>query len=127
MSWLIPRVSTFAADEEKGRNIGRYTPTHRGVGKRLAFGGSADSDGRMIRGGFLGEEDRKALVALARDNLAAGRGTRRAHALVLLDAGKGCQEVAEVLLFDDDAIRGWYDLFEQGGVEGLTSFDMGGG
>ena len=37
-----------------------------------------------------------------------------------------CQEVAKVLLFDDDTIRGWYALFEQGGLEGLTSFDMGG-
>jgi transposase len=95
--------------------------------KRLAFGGFADSDGRMIRGGFLSEEDRKALVALARDNLSAGRVTRRANALVLLDNGMSCQEVARVLLFDDDTIRAWYDLFEQGGVEGLTSFDMGGG
>ena len=81
----------------------------------------------MIRGGFLREEDRKALVALARDNLSAGRVTRRANALVLLDDGMSCQEVAKVLLFDDDTIRGWYDLFEQNGVEGLTSFDIGGG
>jgi len=51
--------------------------------------------------------------------------TQRASALVLSDAGKSCQEVAEVLLFDDDAIHGWYDLFEQGGVKGLTSFEMG--
>ena len=80
----------------------------------------------MIRGGFLSEEDRKALVALARDNLAAGRVTRRANAVVLLDDGLSCQEVAKVLLFDDDTIRGWYELFEQGGVAGLTSFDMGG-
>jgi transposase len=80
----------------------------------------------MIRGGFLSEEDRKALIALTRDGLAAGRVTRRANALVLLDRGLSCQEVANVLLFDDDTIRGWYDLFEQGGVEGLTSFDMGG-
>ena len=35
--------------------------------------------------GFLSEEDRKALIALARDGLAAGRVTRRANALVLLD------------------------------------------
>ena len=41
----------------------------------------------MIRGGFLSEEERKALVALARDNLVAGRVTRRANALVLLDDG----------------------------------------
>ncbi len=80
----------------------------------------------MIRGGFLSEEDRKALVALTRDNLAAGRVTRRANALVLLDDGLSCQEVARVLLFDDDTIRGWHVLFEQGGLEGLTSFDVGG-
>ena len=80
----------------------------------------------MIRGGFLREEDRKALIALARDGSAAGRVTRRANALALLDGGMSCQEVAKVLFFDDDTIRGWYDLFEQGGIEGLTSFDMGG-
>jgi transposase len=80
----------------------------------------------MIRGGFLSEEDRKTLVALARDNLAAGRVTRRANALVLLDDGLSCQEVAKVLLFDDDTIRNWHALFEQRGLEGLTSFDMGG-
>ena len=80
----------------------------------------------MIRGGFLSEEDRKALIALARDGLAAGRVTRRANALVLLDKGMSCQEVAEVLLFDDDTIRGWYELLEQSGVEGLSRFEMGG-
>ena len=77
----------------------------------------------MIRGGFLSEEDRKALIALARDGWAAGRVTRRANALVLLDKGMSCQEVAEVLLFDDDTIRGWYELFEQSGVEGLPLRD----
>src|SRR5271157_5363786 len=91
----------------------RYTPTHWRVGKKLAFGARLDSDGRMIRGGFLSEEDRKALIALARDGLAAGRVTRRATALVRLDEGSSCQEVAKVLLFDDDTIRGWYDRFEQ--------------
>jgi transposase len=80
----------------------------------------------MIRGGFLSEEDRRALIALARDGSAAGRVTRRANAVALLDGGMSCQEVAKVLFFDDDTIRGWYELFEQGGVEGLTSFDMGG-
>src|ERR1700730_5985178 len=94
--------------------------------KCLAFGGGSDSDGRMIRGGFLIDEDRKALIALARDGLAAGRVTRRANALVVLDKGMSCQQVAEVLLFDDDTIRGWYELFEQSGVEGLSHFDVGG-
>src|ERR1700684_3354254 len=80
----------------------------------------------MIRGGFLSEEDRKALIALARDGLAAGRMTRRATALVRLDEGLSCQEVAKVLLFDDDTIRSWYELFERDGVEGLSRFEMGG-
>ncbi len=37
-----------------------------------------------------------------------------------------CQQVARVLLFDDDTIRGWYELFERSGLEGLSRFDMGG-
>ena len=80
----------------------------------------------MIRGGFLTEEDRGKLVALVRDGSAASRLTRRANALVLLDGGWSCQEVAAALLMDDDTIRGWHKLFEQRGIEGLTSFDMGG-
>jgi transposase len=80
----------------------------------------------MIRGGFLSEEDRKALTTLARDGSRVCRVTRRANALVLLDDGMSCQEVARVLLFDDDTIRGWHALFEQSGIEGLTAFDVGG-
>ncbi len=94
--------------------------------KLLAFLGLADSDWLMIRGGFLGEEDRKKLIALARDGSTASRVTRRANALVLLDAGWSCREVADALLLDDDTIRGWRKLFEQRGIEGLTSFDVGG-
>jgi hypothetical protein len=75
----------------------------------------------MIRGGFLSAEDRKTLIALARDRSAASRLTRRANARVLLDDGWSCQEVADALLLDDATI-----LFEQRGIEGLTSFDMGG-
>ena len=45
---------------------------------------------------------------------------------MLLDKGVSCQEVAEVLLFDDDTIRGWYELFEQSGVDGLSRFEMDG-
>jgi transposase len=80
----------------------------------------------MIRSGFLSDEDRKALTALARDGSSPCRVTRRANALVLLDQGMSCQEVAHVLLYDDDTIRGWRKLFEQRGIEGITSFDVGG-
>ena len=80
----------------------------------------------MIRGGFLSAEDRGKLVALARDGSAPARVTRRANALVLLDGGWSAQEVADALLMDDDTIRGWHKLFEERGIEGLTSFDVGG-
>src|ERR1700683_2043144 len=39
----------------------------------------------MIRGGFLSDEDRKALIALARDGSGAGRVTRGATALARLE------------------------------------------
>jgi transposase len=94
--------------------------------KFLAFRGLMDSAGGMIRGGFLSAEDRSRLIALARDGSAVSRVTRRANALVLLDDGWSCQQVAKALLLNDDTIRGWHKLFEQGGIEGLTSFDMGG-
>src|ERR1700693_2413527 len=110
----------------RAMEIDLYPDSMRTREKCLAFGGGSDSDGRMIRGGFLIEEDRIAVIALARDGLPAGRVTRRANALVLLDKGMSCQQVAEVLLFDDDTIRGWYELFEQSGVEGLSHFDVGG-
>jgi transposase len=80
----------------------------------------------MIRGGFLSVEERNKLIALARDGSAASRVTRRANALVLLDDGWSCQEVADALLLNDDTIRGWHKLFEQRGIEGVTSFDVGG-
>src|SRR5260370_28198209 len=94
--------------------------------KFLAFCFLTDSARQMIRRGFLTEEDRTKLIALARDGSAASRVTRRANALVLLDDGWSCQEVADALLLNDDTIRGWHKLFEQRGIEGLTSFDMGG-
>jgi transposase len=80
----------------------------------------------MKRAGFLCEEDRAKLIALARDGSAASRVTRRANALVLLDDGWSCGDVAAALLLDDDTVRNWRKLFEQRGIEGLTSFDMGG-
>ena len=43
-----------------------------------------------------------------------------------LDGGWSCQEVAAAFLLNDDTIRGCHKLFEQRGIEGLTSFDVGG-
>jgi transposase len=80
----------------------------------------------MIRAGFLSTTDRSDLIALARDGSAAHRLARRANALVLLDAGWNCQEVAKALLLDDDTIRTWLNLFVADGIEGLTRFETGG-
>src|SRR3984893_2679197 len=83
--------------------------------KFLAVSDWTDSVSNMIRSGFLSEEDRKALTALARDGSSPCRVTRRANALVLLDEGWSCQQVAHALLLDDDTIRSLRKLFEQRG------------
>lgn len=80
----------------------------------------------MIRSGFLSPEDRSALMRLARDGSAAHRLARRANALLLLDKGWSCVEVAEALLLDDDTVRDWHKLYEEGGVAQLTRFEGGG-
>ena len=81
----------------------------------------------MIRPGFLDSESRRDLIELARDGSAEHRLARRANALVLLDNGLSCQAIAEALLLDDDTIRLWYQLYQDDGIEGLTSFGHEGG
>ena len=76
----------------------------------------------MIRAGFLDPESRKDLTELARDGSAAHRLGRRANALVLLDQGMSCGDVAKVLLLDDDTVRTWHRLYETDGIEGLAGF-----
>jgi transposase len=80
----------------------------------------------MIRAGFLDPESRKDLTELARDGSAAHRLGRRANALVLLDDGMSCADVAKVLLLDDDTVRTWHRLYEEDGIEGLVSFGYDG-
>ena len=80
----------------------------------------------MIRGNFLTPEQRRDLTILARKATVEHRVARRANALVLLDRGKSCEEVAEFLLLDDDTVRTWYSQFEQTGVKGITDFKGGG-
>lgn len=80
----------------------------------------------MIRPGYLSPEDRADLIALARDGSAAHRLARRANALVLLDDGLSCAQIAVVLFIDDDTVRRWHALFLEDGLEGLTRFESGG-
>jgi transposase len=80
----------------------------------------------MIRAGFLDPESRRDLIDLGRDGSVAHRLARRANALVLLDDGMSCGDVARVLLLDDDTVRNWYRLYQEDGIEGLAGFDFGG-
>ena len=66
----------------------------------------------MIHSGFLSEEDRKALTALARDGSSPCRVSRRANALVLLDKGWSCQQVADATLgfLREKVSRNWAEL-----------------
>jgi transposase len=80
----------------------------------------------MMRAGFLDPESRRDLIELARDGAAAHRLARRANALVLLDQGMSCSNVAKVLLLDDDTVRTWYRLHEEDGFEGLANFGYDG-
>ena len=41
----------------------------------------------------------------------------RANALLLLDDGMSCEEIAKVLYLDDDTIRYWYQLYSEKGPE----------
>src|SRR5712671_3535513 len=61
----------------------------------------------MIRPGFLSKAERNELRALARDGRSEGRIVRRANAVVLLNDGWSCAEVATALLLDDDTVRRW--------------------
>lgn len=81
----------------------------------------------MIRVGYLWPEDRADLIALARDGSAGHRLARRANALMLLDDGWSCEQVAAVLFVDDDTVRRWHALFLEDSLEGLTRFESGGG
>jgi transposase len=80
----------------------------------------------MIRPGFLTAEDRADMIALARDGSAAHRLGRRANALVLLDDGLSCEQVAKVLLVDDDTVRQWHRLHAADGFDALACFEAGG-
>lgn len=74
----------------------------------------------------LTDRQRKELRRLLRIGTVEHRVARRANALVLLDKGWSCEEVAEALCIDDDTVRTWRNQYESSGMDGLGSFDVGG-
>lgn len=76
----------------------------------------------MIRAGFLPEAERRALTVIARNGLEEHRVARRANALILLNEGWSCEQVARALLVDDDTVRQWYKAYQSEGIDELKSF-----
>jgi transposase len=76
----------------------------------------------MIRGGFLDAEGRAHLQAVVRRPSEKHGVARRANAVLLLDDGWNCEDVARALYLDDDTVRGWHKAFSTDGTQALRAF-----
>ena len=81
----------------------------------------------MIRPNFLSAANRLELELCLRRHLEEHGIARRANAILLLDKGKACAEIAEFLYLDDDTIRSWYKVFRQEGWDALAHDGWQGG
>jgi len=73
----------------------------------------------MIRPSFLSSADRIELEACVRRQREDHGIARRANAILLLDDGESCAQIAKFLYLDDDTIRGWYKNYRQDGWDAL--------
>ena len=64
-----------------------------------------DSCFRMIRSNFLSREDRCELLSCVKRQREDHGVARRANALLLLDDGKSCVEIAQVLYFPQTGLK----------------------
>ena len=69
---------------------------------------------------FLSLTERRELEACVRRQREDHGIPRRANALLLLDDGKSCEEIAEFLYLDHDPIRGRCKAYQRDGWEGLA-------
>jgi transposase len=74
----------------------------------------------MIRSHFLTSTERLELERCVRRQRDDHGIARRANAILLLDNGKSCAEIAEFLYLDDDTVRSWFKTYERAGWEQLT-------
>ena len=81
----------------------------------------------MIKSGFLSLLERQDLESVVRCPSEDHGIARRCNALLLLDDGKSCQQIAQYLYLDDDTIRTWYKKYAEGGFDLMASFDYKGG
>ena len=52
---------------------------------------------------------------------------RRANAILLLDDGESCVQIAKFLYLDDDTVRGWYKTYRETGWDALSADGWRGG
>ena len=81
----------------------------------------------MVRSGFLSAQDRKELLGCVKSQVEEHGVARRANALLLLDEGKSCTEVATVLYIDDDTVRNWHKQYLEGGWDFVVVNNWQGG
>ena len=74
----------------------------------------------MIRPHFLSPEDRLELERCVRRQREDHGIGRRANALLLLDDGESCTQIAKFLYLDDDTICCWYKTYRQDSWEALA-------
>ena len=74
----------------------------------------------MNRSNFLSLEDRGELLACVNQQRKDHGVTRRANALLLLDGGKSCLEIAQVLYLEDDTVRGWHKPYVAEGWDAVA-------
>ena len=74
----------------------------------------------MICPGFLSAAERLELEACVRRQREDHGIARRANAILLLDDGESCAQIAKFLYLDDDTIRGWYKTYWQDGWDALA-------
>ena len=74
----------------------------------------------MICPGFLSAAERLELEACVRRQREDHGIARRANAILLLDDGESCAQIAKFLYLDDDTIRGWYKTYRQDGWDALA-------
>ena len=81
----------------------------------------------MIRPGFLSPSERRALEACVRRQREDHGVARRANAILLLDDGESCVQIAKFLYLDDDTVRGWYKTYRETGWDALSADGWRGG
>lgn len=69
---------------------------------------------------FLSSSERAALISCVRSHREDHGVARRANAILLLDDGESCAQIAKFLYLDDDTIRGWYRTYQEGGWDAVS-------